>query len=220
MATVEDTKSVESTDIPSLWENGITLQGVSWDTYVKFVDGLGDRRVFVSYDSGLMEIQTMSPSLPHENSDRFLERFIHLVAFLRGREVTSGGSVTHRREDLEKGMEPDSCFWIENAAKLTGVKELDLTEVPPPDLVIEIDIHASSVDRISGFHKLGVPEIWLIRDGELVFLTLSIDGYEESPTSRSFPSVDRDSVARALQAIDTLGETEALNQLLTKLKLR
>ena len=220
MATVEHKQDVESSAVPSIWENGITLQGVSWDTYVKFVEGLGERRVFVTYDRGLMEIQTMSPSLPHEYSDRFLERFIHLMAFLESIEISCGGSTTHRREDLEKGMELDSCFWIANAANMIGVKELDVTKVPPPDLVIEIDIHASSVDRIEGFCKLGVPEIWHIQDGELRFLVLTGDHYAENPTSRSFPSVDRDSVAKAMQAIEELGETEALNQLLTKLKLR
>lgn len=220
MATVENQQGVESPAIPSLWENGITLQGVSWDTYCKFVDGLGDRRVFVSYDSGLMEIQTMSPSFPHENDDRFLERLIYAISLLRGIQVTSGGSVTHRHKELEKGQEPDSCFWIENAPKLTGMNELDLTQVPPPDLVIEIDIHAKSVNRIRGYRQLNVPEIWFIRDGQLQFLVLTDGDYTQSPTSRSFPFVDSDLVAEALGQIEKLGETEALNQLLTKLKLR
>lgn len=220
MATVEQKQQASSEAIPSVWENGITLQGVSWDTYCKFVDGLGDRRMFVSYDRGLMEIQTMSPSLPHESGDRLLERLIYAIALLKDVSLSSGGSVTHRREDLEKGMEPDSCFWIENSGALTGVKELDLTEVPPPDLVIEVDIHASSVDRIQGFRKLAVPEIWQIQEGQLRFLVLEEGDYSESATSRSFPFVDCKSVGEALGQIEKVGETEALNRLLVKLNLR
>lgn len=220
MATVDNTQDVESPEIPSLWENGITLQGVSWDTYCKFVDGLGDRRMFVTYDSGLMEIQTMSPSFPHEYGIDLLVSLVHAIRLLRGTPIVGGGSTTHRREDLDRGVEPDACFWIENELKMRGIKELDLTKVPPPDLVIEVDIHASSIDRIEAFRKLGVPEIWLIRDDTLTFLLLTDGEYAESPTSRSFPFVDCESVAEALGKVDSLGETEALNGLLTKLKLR
>lgn len=220
MATVENQPISESPTVPSLWENGITLQGVSWDTYCKFVDGLGDRRLFVSYDSGLMEIQTMSPSFPHESGIDLLVSLVHAIRLLRGTPIAGGGSTTHRREDMDKGIEPDACFWVENELKMRGIKELDLTQVPPPDLVIEVDIHASSVDRIKGFCKLGVPEIWLIRDGQLSFLVVDGDQYIENLTSHSFPFVDSDSVATALGQIEKLGETEALNQLLTKLKLR
>ncbi|QDU55846.1 Uma2 family endonuclease [Aeoliella mucimassa] len=220
MSIAHENAATNTSAIPSLWENGITLQGVSWETYAKFVDSLGDRRVFVSYDRGLMEIQTVSPSYPHEYGIDLLVSLIHVIRFQRGTAIAGGGSTTHRREDLERGVEPDACFWIENEPKMRGVKELDLNEVPPPDLVIEVDIHSSSVDRIETFCKLGVPEIWLIRDEQLYFLVVDGDQYAEALTSRSFPFVDCASVNEALKAIETLGESEALNQLLTKLKLR
>lgn len=220
MATVEDQHAASTGLIPSVWENGITLQGVSWDTYCKFVDGLGERRMFVTYDNGTMEIQTVSPSFPHENSGCYLERFIHLVAFIKRLDITSGGSVTHRHQELEQGQEPDSCFWIEQSPKVRGMRELDLSEVPAPDLVIEVDIHASSLDRIEGFRKLGVPEIWHIQDGKLRFLVIDGGGYSVSPMSRSFPFVDAACVAESLGQIESLGDTEALNRLLSKLKLR
>lgn len=220
MATVEDKQALSSSDVPSLWENGITLQGVSWDTYCKFVDSLGNRKIFVTYDRGLMEIQTMSPSFPHENADRFLEALVQAIRLLKGIAFASGGSTTHRRADFGKGIEPDACYWIEHEPQMRGVKKLDLATMPPPDLVIEIDIHASSIDRIETYRKLGVPEIWHIQDGKLRFLVLEDTDYTESPTSRSFPFVDSISVGEALVSIEKLGETEALNRLLKKLQLR
>ena len=33
----------------------------------------------------------------------------------------------------------DKCFWLANAAKMAGVKRLDLKIHPPPDLAIEVD---------------------------------------------------------------------------------
>lgn len=220
MATVEDKSTKTETLIPSLWERGITLQGVSWDTYCKFVDGLGDRRVFVTYDSGMMEIELMSPSFPHEYDVEFLTGLIHAIRLLKGIPFASGGSTTHRRIDLGKGVEPDACYWIEHEHEMRGVKKLDLAKQPSPDLIIEVDVHASSIDRVEAYRKLGVPEIWHVQDGQLRFLVLTDGDYAECPASRSFPFVDCQSVGEALAQIETLGETEALNQLLAKLKLR
>ena len=41
---------------------------------------------------------------------------------------------TFRREDLEKGLEPDQCYYITNEPKIRGKLELDLSVDPPPDL--------------------------------------------------------------------------------------
>lgn len=221
MATVDETIRSDSLSIPSLWENGITLQGVSWETYEKFVDGLGDRRVFVTYDRGLMEIQLMSPSFPHENAAELLKALIQAIRLIRGVPFVSGGSTTHKRADLGKGVEPDACFWIEHESQMRGIKKLDLTKLPPPDLVIEVDVHARSVDRIESYRKLAVPEIWHVTGDGLTFLVLGDnDLYAEEEFSRSFPFVARQPVDEALKRIDELGETEALNQLLAKLQLR
>jgi Uma2 family endonuclease len=39
-----------------------------------------------------------------------------------------------------KGIEPDSCFYIQHEAMVRGKAHLDLTLDPPPDLALEIDI--------------------------------------------------------------------------------
>jgi Uma2 family endonuclease len=64
-----------------------------------------------------------------------------------GLDVVSLGSSTFKRGDLERGFEPDSCFYIENAALITDKDELDLTIDPPPDLVIEVGITSGSLHK-------------------------------------------------------------------------
>jgi Uma2 family endonuclease len=221
MATVEDHLDTISPPIPSVWENGITLQGVSWDTYVQFVDGLEERRMFVTYDHGTMEIQTMSPSRRHENPLGLIQRLVGAISLLRGIPIESGGSTTHRRADLAKGVEPDACYWVKNEARVRGVMDLDLSKYPPPDLAIEIGIHASAINRMSIFAKMGVSEIWHIDGLKLQFLLLDrTKKYRSIQTSRVFPMVQRQAVAEAISALRKVGETEALNQLLAALKLR
>ena len=71
--------------------------------------------------------------------------------------VKAGRTTTHKREDLDRGAEPDQCYWLgENARRMAGKRRLDLALDPPPDLAIEVDITRSSLDRLPIFAALGV----------------------------------------------------------------
>jgi Uma2 family endonuclease len=45
--------------------------------------------------------------------------------------------------------------------------ETNLGEDPPPDLVIEVEVSRSVLDRLGIYAALGVPEVWR-HDGETV----------------------------------------------------
>lgn len=218
MATVDAQAEILS----NVTEGSVVLEGVSWETYERLLEGIGERRVFVTYDNGTMEIQTMSPSYRHENHDRLLERLIYAISLLQDVPVHSGGSVTMRHPSLRKGLEPDACFWFASEKAMRGAKELDLTELPPPDLVIEIDVHSGSVDRIEAYRTLGVKEIWWVRPLQgLCFLALDdTRNYEEVEQSVNLPQVRCDIVARALGTGVDLSENQRLNQLLVDLGIK
>ncbi|TWT86796.1 hypothetical protein Mal64_36260 [Pseudobythopirellula maris] len=216
MATVDAPDQVLS----GLTGSGLVLEGVSWQTYERFLAGVGDERVFVSYDRGLMEIE-MSPGHPHERGIDLLVGLIHSIRLLRGVAIEGGGSTTHRRDDLEKGVEPDACYWIANEKVMRGVEELDLTKHPAPDLVIEVDVTSRSVDRLGIYAALGVPEIWLLAEGVVSILLLDESrSYAESTNSKSFDFVNSRALTQAVNDSKTLGESAALDRLLTELKLR
>jgi len=75
-------------------------------------------------------------------------------------EIYPTGSTTFKRLNQARGAEPDSSFYIQNAARIRGKREIDLTQDPPPDLVVEIDITSSSLNRFQIYATLGVPELW------------------------------------------------------------
>lgn len=64
-----------------------------------------------------------------------------------------------------------------------------MSKDPPPDLVIEIDIAHSSLDKMNLYTTLGIPEIWRY-DGERISFYYLIDGeYQEQEASVALPEV-------------------------------
>ncbi len=151
--------------------NRFVLHGLSWATYERLLEELNDRPIRVTFDRGTLEF--MSPSYRHEKINRWLAKLVDLLAMELDFSYECGGSTTWRREDLERGLEPDSCFYFTNAALVHGKDVLDMTVDPPPDLAIEIDASHSSVDKIAIYAALGVPELWIYENDELQVMGLT-----------------------------------------------
>ena len=102
--------------------------------------------------------------------------------------IDSAGSTTLKSQLKHKGVEPDECYYIASEAKVRGRDDLDLTTDPPPDLVVEIDISASSIDQLAIYSALGVSEVWLCDGARVEFHVLSSDGtYSLQDLSAAFP---------------------------------
>lgn len=169
-------------------EQKVLLRGVSWETYSRLVDecqeSCGAR---LSYDRGMLEIT--APSFKHETLKETISMLFQLVASEIDINFQAAGSTTFRREDLEKGFEPDACFYIQHASHVRGKEQIDLSVDPPPDLVIEIDITRSSLDKLRIYAAAGVPEVWRYSNDALTILRLDQQGYVEEPRSLSLPRV-------------------------------
>src|SRR5262245_11252298 len=74
--------------------------------------------------------------------------------------IQGGGSTTFRREEVQGGLEPDQCFYVQNVDRIVGRDEIDLTRDPPPDLAVEVEISRRSLRREGVYARLGVPELW------------------------------------------------------------
>ncbi len=91
-----------------------------------------------------------------------------------------------KSELLQKGIEPDNCFYIENEAAVRGKDHLDLTIDPPPDLTLEIDITSRTYPNI--YQTLGVRELWRFTRGSLEINLLQDGEYIKSESSLIFPN--------------------------------
>ncbi len=184
----------------------LLLYDVNWDDYRTF-ERIADRQPGgrLTFDQGRLEFMTLS--FLHEQLKTLIDRLLFAMVEEFDVPVASAGSTTFRREDLERGLEPDQCYYLDNEPLVRGKDELDLAVDPPPDLVIEIEISRSVLDRLAIFASMGVPGVWRA-DGEQVhFLRLSeIGEYEEHPESHHFPGVRSEEMASFLRQRKELDE--------------
>jgi Uma2 family endonuclease len=177
----------------------VVFHDVTWDDYEAMLRIVGERHIRVNYDRGEMEI--MSPLFRHGNSSFLLGSMVSVLVVELDIPFEPADPVTLRRPDLEKGVEPDKLFYFrDNAAKVRGKRDLDLTIDPPPDLVIESDLTSSSIPRLPIFAAMGIPEVWRFDDDELQFLHLQPDGtYQLRDRSLAFPLLPLTDAARFLE---------------------
>ena len=199
-------------------ERRFTLTNIDWDTYVRLNDrcGPGTR---VTYDRGRMEL--MSPSGLHELVKTVLARLIEAYALVAGIAIEGFGSVTMRREDLDRGLEPDECYYVANAAVMSGrirpgdpPAPLDLSANPPPDLAIEVDISPPDIAKPPIYAAMGVPEIWRYDGRAVAYLIRQPDGsYVTTERSAAFPDLPLAWVNELLQVGLTRSQSAAVAEL-------
>ena len=170
-----------STVIQTPAETRTRLENISWATFIALSE---DRRGSVprmTYDEGTLEL--MSPRRQHENIGRLIGRVVETYTEQRMIEIQSVASTTFKRRDLSKAFEADESYYVQHADLIRRKEEVDLSTDPPPDLVIEVEITSSAIEKMKLFSKMGVPEVWR-HDGErLQMFQLDDDKYNKISTS-------------------------------------
>ena len=185
-----------------LEQDHVIMHGVSWRTFQQLLADRGERGgVLLAYDRGTVELRV--PSQEHEWIKTTLTQVVEAVAFARDLHYRSLGSTTFVREDLARGFEPDACFYLDHADAIAPDRPLDLAVDPPPDLVIEVDITRSSLDKLPIYAALGVPEVWRYTGREVEIRCLIEDAYMVSDTSRVLSGINASMVARFIEEART-----------------
>ncbi|MDY7014405.1 MAG: Uma2 family endonuclease [Cyanobacteriota bacterium] len=181
------------------------LTGIRWETYqALLLDFAENPSQHLTYDQGSLEIMTPLPE--HEIHKVFLGRVVQTTTEVLGLEIASLCSTTLSREDLQKGIEPDECYYITNEALVRGKTHFDFTVDPVPDLAIEVDITSSSLNRLGIYGALGIGEIWRF-DGEDLSICCLNDGvYEEQEQSKVLPILSKSVILDFLKRRGEMGE--------------
>lgn len=196
MATVEQVRA----------ERCFGLHGVSWQTYLELRMSPQNEHVRMTYDRG--KLKMMSPSKTHEQLASLIARLIEVWTEEIGIDIQSCRTVTFQREDLERGLEPDNCYYVANEPLARSKSELDLAADPPPDLAIEIDLTGDMMDKLTLYAAFCVPEVWRFDGRDLQVFVLAEDGqYQQRVDSLSFPSLPPAEIESVLRKLGTASET-------------
>jgi Uma2 family endonuclease len=184
-------------------EQRLLLHDVSWPAYIAIGEALRDRAgLRMTYDRGSLEFMTHSAE--HEKHKKRLARLVEALAEEFQLRIETAGNMTFQREDLARGLEPDDCFWIAHEAQVRGKLTWDPTRDPPPDLVLEIEVSRSALDRMGIYAALRVPEVWCFDGQSLRVYLLQSDGtYQPAERSPTFPQVPIQELVRFLKPSET-----------------
>lgn len=197
-------------------EQRLILTGIGWKQYVTISGALGDRRSpRLIYLRGRLTFLTKSHR--HEWLNRSLGDFVVAIARACRVPIAYGGETTFRREDMDAGVEGDDTFYLgENAERMRGPQDIDLTIHPPPDLAIEIEVTHPANDVMPVYGQLGVPEVWRYDANRKVasFWLRREDGtYAASDRSAAFPLLTPNDLVEQMRVAEQLGVLGWLDQL-------
>jgi Uma2 family endonuclease len=169
----------------------VLLESISWQTYQNLLQDLSATPgVRLTYLKGYLEISMAPLSLLHSESNALLDRFITILAEELNLNIYSLDAITLRREDLQSGLEPDKAYYIQHESVLKTITNrhqyLDLTQLPPPDLVVEVDVTSHFLNKLSTYLALGIPEIWRYDGQSLCVYQLDKSKYLTVTTSPTF----------------------------------
>jgi Uma2 family endonuclease len=187
----------------------LTVHDVNWEQYVQLLRDLGDsNRVRISYGHGRLEV--LSPSSIHEMYKELISDAGRATAQKIGVDLEKLGSTTFTAGTFGEGAEPDTCFYVQNAARVIGKRKIDLSVDPPPDVAVEINISRGSSNKLSIYQSLGVPEVWLYDERKLRIFRLTDDGYVETAESLAFPGLTAEALTQVLEQSKSEGQSAAL----------
>lgn len=141
------------------------VHNLTWEQLEEFDRSLEDfAGVKLAYLDGTLEIMTIGEA--HEEAKATMR--VLLEAYLRAKNIRfySRGNPTLGRKEQGARNEPDESFSIG-------------TRNPYPDLVFEVTVTSGGIDRLEGYRRMGIAEVWFWEDGLLTIYRLRNQQYEQ-----------------------------------------
>ncbi|MEO0947726.1 MAG: Uma2 family endonuclease [Cyanobacteria bacterium J06641_5] len=182
----------------------------TWEEYRALCQQRGDRAIpRIKFRRG--EVLLMSPMPKHGRDISLAADIIKVLLDRAGKEYDAFTPVTMELPQ-ESGIEPDHCFYIDRWQAISGKERIDWRSDPPPDLVLEVDI--TSYSDVADYLPYRVPEVWLLRQGQLRVHRLQGDKYVEGSQRQYFPSIELELViARCLEVAYSRNTSAAIRDL-------
>jgi Uma2 family endonuclease len=193
----------------------LLINDVTWEQYETLLADLGEERRVprMNYCDGTLEI--MSPLPAHERPHRIIADIVKALLDAQDRAWEDFGSTTFKKPK-RAGLEPDTCFYIQNAERVRALMRMDMDTDPPPDLAIESDV--TSKTTLEAYAILQVPEVWIYDNGRLMLYLLQNGDYQGVESSQIFPDLPITTwISQLVQEALTTGTSTMLRNLRRRL---
>ena len=179
-------------------ETNVALTGIRWNVYQEILEDRDERSTpRFTYNTGAIKV--VYTTLQNEKMNRLVARLVEQVLETWGVNYDNLGSMTLRMRTVEKGLDPDTCFYIAHVGALNDQDTAELEKGdPPPDLVIETNQWVS-VEKLPIYAAFGVPEVWRIRRNHAEILVLQNGTYVVAPESAALPKFSAEVLRELLQ---------------------
>jgi Uma2 family endonuclease len=165
----------------------VILRHQSWTDYEAILASRQDNAAIkICFDALTQEIQLMAPLPEHGNKSDTLTDLVKVLLRKYDQDWQCFDPITLKRYGV-KGIQPDTCFYIDHRQAILGKSQIDLACDPPPDLAIEIDV--TSLTKPEDYAEIKIPELWFYRDRSLLIYLWDGERYTESPASQLFPLI-------------------------------
>jgi Uma2 family endonuclease len=185
----------------------ITIADVTAEEFAAILTELGEHRALrLTYYQNKLELRM--PSEDHEVITRMIDAMISILCEELGLNLKTIGSTMLKSRS--GAPEADNAYYIQNEPQVRG-KTVDLTQDPPPDLVVEVDITHSDINKKELYQSMGIPEFWSY-DGKrslLTFYGLQDGVYQEQALSPTFSVIDRTTLKGFIDRCQQAGELPA-----------
>ena len=201
-------------------EQRVVVPNVSWVQFEQLLQELGiERQARLTYLRGQLEL--MTPIAEHDRCHKLIESFIMVLVDEFSLPVTEVAPALLKHSELGYATEPDACYYFQEESAVKNQAEIDLTQAPVPDLVVEVALTKSSLDKLPIYATLDIPEVWRyvttagekVLEGSLLIYQLQDGQYQQAETSLQFPTVSADRIALFIEHSDTMSLATALRML-------
>jgi Uma2 family endonuclease len=184
----------------------VVIADASWKLYVQLSDAVTDRGCRMAYDGKDLELMGIGPL--HDWLASLLAAFVDVVSEELRIACIPMGSTTWKREQVQRGIEADQCYYFDPAKMATAgsmAKEFSdlVADYPNPDLAVEVDISLPRIDRPGIYAALKVSEFWRVRDSKVTISQLTSKGTYKPIAASGFLRVKPEHVERWLFAEDS-----------------
>jgi Uma2 family endonuclease len=145
-------------------EQRVVLPSITWQKFEQILSELPpDRLIRLTYHRGKLEM--MTPVAEHDRCQKLLDSLILVLADELDRPIEVIAPVLIKSPELDIATEPDACYYLSQGKHRDADPSSDRIQIhlpadSPPDLLVEVALTQTKLDKIPLYTRLAIPEVW------------------------------------------------------------